>query len=73
MAVFNVATVPKFRRQGIGTIMTKISLLKGKSLGYNYGVLKASSMGMHLYRKMDFKECCKIGLYYLPSETDRVH
>lgn len=72
-AVFNVATIPRYRRQGIGTIMTKIPLLQGKLMGYNYGVLKASPMGTYLYRKMDFKECCKIGLYYLPLEIDRVH
>ncbi len=64
-AVFNVATMPEFRRQGIGTFMTKIPLLKARSLGYNYGVLKASPMGVHLYRKMQFEECCTIGLYYL--------
>ncbi|MHA2247325.1 MAG: GNAT family N-acetyltransferase [Candidatus Hodarchaeales archaeon] len=64
-AIFNVATVPEYRRKGIGTLMTKIPLLKARSLGYEYGVLKASPMGTHLYRKMKFKECCKIGLYYL--------
>ena len=63
-AIFNVATIPEFRRQGIGTIMTKIPLIKARSLGYKYGVLKASPMGAHLYQKMNFKECGKIGLYY---------
>lgn len=65
-AIFNVATIPDFRRQGIGTFMTKIPLAKARTLGYNYGVLKASPMGVHLYRKMQFEECCKIGLYFLP-------
>ncbi|MFX0151737.1 MAG: GNAT family N-acetyltransferase [Candidatus Hodarchaeota archaeon] len=65
-AIFNVAVVPKFRRRGIGTLMTKIPLLKARSLGYKYGVLKASPLGAHLYKHLNFKECCKIGLYYLP-------
>ncbi len=64
-AIFNVAIIPKYRRQGIGTFMTKIPLLKARSLGYKYGVLKASPMGVHLYRKMNFEECGEIGLYYL--------
>ncbi|MFX1283103.1 MAG: GNAT family N-acetyltransferase [Promethearchaeota archaeon] len=64
-AIFNVATDPDFRRQGIGTIMTKIPLMKARDLGYKFGVLKASPVGVHLYRKMHFKRCCKIGLYYL--------
>ncbi|MFX1513245.1 MAG: GNAT family N-acetyltransferase [Promethearchaeota archaeon] len=62
-AIFNVATVPEYRRHGIGTLMTKIPLFKARSLGYKYGVLKASPLGTYLYQKMGFKECCKIGLY----------
>lgn len=65
-AIFNVAVVPQFRRQGIGTLMTKVPLLNARSLGYRYGVLKASPMGGYLYRKMGFTECCQIGLYHLP-------
>jgi hypothetical protein len=67
-AIFNVAIVPEFRRRGIGTLMTKIPLLKAHSLGYRFGVLKASPLGAHLYRYMKFEECCKIGLYYLSVE-----
>ncbi|MFX0016656.1 MAG: GNAT family N-acetyltransferase [Promethearchaeota archaeon] len=63
-AIFNVATVPKYRRRGIGTLMTKIPLFKARSLGYKWGVLKASPMGTLLYQQMHFKEVCKIGLYY---------
>ncbi|MFX0115247.1 MAG: GNAT family N-acetyltransferase [Candidatus Hodarchaeota archaeon] len=69
-AIFNVATVSEYRRHGIGTLMTKIPLLKAKALGYKYGVLKASPIGTHLYRAMGFNECGQIGLYYLPSKKD---
>ncbi|MFX0185074.1 MAG: GNAT family N-acetyltransferase [Candidatus Hodarchaeota archaeon] len=67
-AIFNVAIVPEFRRRGIGTLMTKIPLLKAQALGYKFGVLKASPLGARLYRYMRFEECCKIGLYYLSVE-----
>ncbi|MFX0116067.1 MAG: GNAT family N-acetyltransferase [Candidatus Hodarchaeota archaeon] len=67
-AIFNVATVPEFRRRGIGTLMTKIPLIEAHSMGYQYSVLKATPMGVHLYRNMKFKECCQIALFFLPAK-----
>ncbi len=69
-AIFNVAVVPQFRRHGVGTLLTKIPLLKARALGYRYGVLKASSMGTYLYQAMGFEECGQIDLYYLPPIED---
>jgi hypothetical protein len=63
--VFNVATIPKMRRSGIGTIMTNIPLFKARELGYDVSVLKATPIGEKLYHDMGFIECCKIGLYFL--------
>ncbi|MFW9779229.1 MAG: GNAT family N-acetyltransferase [Candidatus Heimdallarchaeota archaeon] len=63
-AIFNVATIPEYRRQGIGQLMTKIPLFRARRLGYKFGVLKASKMGQHLYSSMDFAEICKISYYY---------
>lgn len=62
-ALFNVAVVPEFRRKGFGTLMTQEPLLRARSRGYHYGVLKATSMGTELYRSMKFEECCKIHMY----------
>ena len=56
-AIFNVAVVPEWRRQGFGTLITREPLLRARSMGYRYGVLKATPMGTRLYQKMEFEEC----------------
>lgn len=55
--VWDVTTLPKFRRKGIGTDMTVHALKYAKDL-YNceVGVLTASSDGESVYRKLGFKK-----------------
>jgi ribosomal protein S18 acetylase RimI-like enzyme len=62
-AIFNVAVVPECRRQGFGTLITREPLLRARSMGYRYGVLKATPIGTKLYKNMKFEECCKISMY----------
>ena len=61
--IYNTATVPEARRQGIGTAMTLTSLFEAYEKGYSVGVLVSSQMGQRMYRRIGFKEYCKIGLY----------
>jgi len=61
--IYNVATLPKVRRQGIGNAMTLEPLREARALGYQIAVLTSSQLGVGVYRKIGFNEYCKIGQY----------
>ncbi len=51
----NVATVPQWRKRGIGALMVRYALMFSRSRGYRVGVLQASDMGLSLYRLLGFR------------------
>jgi ribosomal protein S18 acetylase RimI-like enzyme len=66
--IYDVATLPDFRRQGIGEALTVVPLLQARTLGYRIGVLQASPMGLNLYRRLGFREYCTFQAYFSPEE-----
>jgi len=61
--VYFVFTLPQARSRGVGAAITVAPLLEARALGYRIGVLGASSMGEPVYRRIGFREYCRIGLF----------
>lgn len=58
-----VVTIPQIRHQGIGTAITLMAAREARSAGYRIGVLIASPMGINIYRRLGFTECCIVSTY----------
>jgi ribosomal protein S18 acetylase RimI-like enzyme len=56
-------TEPDVRLQGIGATMTLAALHEARALGYRVSVLRASPYGLHLYRRLGFREYCLLSTY----------
>ena len=63
--IWDIITLPKARRKGIGTDMTLVALNESKKLGYKIGVLTASDEGQHVYRKLGFEPLQQFYVYNL--------
>ncbi len=61
--VYFVCTAERARRQGIGAAITLAALREARDLGYRIGVLGSSALGYSVYRRLGFREVCRIGLY----------
>jgi ribosomal protein S18 acetylase RimI-like enzyme len=61
--LYGVATIPEVRRQGIGEAMTRVPLLEARALGYQIATLHASPMGLGTYRRLGFREYCRLAHY----------
>lgn len=66
--VYDVATIPQARNEGVGTALTSKVLLDGRAKGYRFGVLQSSEMAHRLYRRIGFREYCWIKRYTFPPE-----
>jgi len=62
--IYCVATVPEARRRGYAAAVVRAALLAARARRYRIGVLEASKMGESVYRRMGFREVCKIGTYH---------
>ena len=66
-----VVTIPRFRRNGIGRAMTLHAMHSARRAGYHVAVLTASPMGIDIYRRLGFKECCVVSTYtWKPSTSE---
>jgi GNAT superfamily N-acetyltransferase len=65
-----VVTVHAYRRQGIGTTMTLEAAREARTAGYRIAVLNSSPMGLNIYRRLGFKQCCIVSTYvWHPTEN----
>jgi len=63
-----VGTMPGTRGQGIGRAMTIMALLEARAAGYRFGVLHASPLGLPIYRRLGFREYCRLCRYVWTAE-----
>lgn len=66
-----VTTVPELRRRGVGTSITRIALADAASLGYRAVMVETLSDSVHTYRRLGFREYCKINVYRWKSTNER--
>jgi predicted GNAT family acetyltransferase len=70
--IYFVFTVEGARRRGIGAAVTLAALDDAREAGWRVGVLGSSEMGYPVYRRLGFREYCRIGIYeYHPAPAGR--
>jgi ribosomal protein S18 acetylase RimI-like enzyme len=67
--IYDVATLPDRRRQGLGTAVTRAALAAARAGGARQAILHASAAGAGVYRSLGFVDVCDIGQYvWLPEK-----
>jgi len=56
--VYNVATLPAFRRRGFGGAMTHAAMRHARTLEYRVAVLGTSELGRGVYERLGFRDVC---------------
>jgi GNAT superfamily N-acetyltransferase len=59
-AVYCVATLPEMRGRGLGRAVTLAAISAAREAGHKVAVLEASDMGLPVYKKLGFRELCKL-------------
>ncbi len=62
--LYNVATAPHARRQGVGTATSLATLQAARAEGHKLGVLQSSAAGNGVYRSLGFERCCWFWQHY---------
>lgn len=57
--IYNVGTLPEFRRRGLAALVSRAALADGKARGCTIGALQASQQAESVYRAIGFEECCR--------------
>ncbi|HEY7293816.1 MAG TPA: GNAT family N-acetyltransferase [Dehalococcoidia bacterium] len=67
--VFNVSTVPAYRRRGVGEAMTWRAALDGLAEGAVASALQASAMGAPVYARMGYRTWTNYQLWLSPASA----
>ena len=62
--IYDVATLPAARGQGIGSAATVAPLLEARDGGYRVGILQSSPMGLPVYERLGFRTVCAMEHYF---------
>lgn len=65
--VYNVATMPGFRKRGFGEALTWQAISRGASFGCDLAVLQASEMGQPIYERMGFRTVARYKTFHRPG------
>jgi ribosomal protein S18 acetylase RimI-like enzyme len=61
--IYHVATMPAFRKKGVGRSLTLTPLLQAREAGARFAVLQATPLGRGVYSRLGFTEYCTLGRY----------
>jgi GNAT superfamily N-acetyltransferase len=62
--IYNVATLPQARGQGLGANLMLRLIQDAKSAGYHISTLQSSKMGFSVYRRLGYEQICTLGRYH---------
>jgi predicted GNAT family acetyltransferase len=65
--VYNVSTIPPFRRRGYGAAMTARIAADGVAVGGDVAILQASEMGYPVYERMGYRTVVEYMGYVEPE------
>jgi len=63
--IYYVSTLPSYRNKGCGLKITQATMKEAKNSGFKKVVLQATPMGMPVYQRVGFRECCRAQIYRL--------
>ena len=63
--IYHVATMPSFRKKGIGRNMVLAPLVQAREMGARFAVLQATQLGKGVFSSLGFTEYCTLGVYAL--------
>ncbi|MDD5232894.1 MAG: GNAT family N-acetyltransferase [Syntrophales bacterium] len=66
--IYNVAVAPEFRGRGVGAAMTLKPLDSAREAGLRTAILHSSEMGLPVYKKLGFREYCRLDVYLWQPE-----
>jgi ribosomal protein S18 acetylase RimI-like enzyme len=62
--LYNIATHPAYRQQGLGKAITLLTFEESRRMGYTLGTLQTTyPNALRLYHRLGFEVYCKIGVY----------
>ena len=61
--IYFVATLPAFRKRGVGLAVTLAAMQHAKQAGFQYIILQSSEAGLNVYKQAGFQEYCGADIY----------